>query len=328
MEKIRWGIISTANIARKAMIPALQKIPLSEVLAVASRNLGHAKRFAELLGIPRAYGNYQSLLDDPEIKAVYIPLPNHLHKEWTIRAAEAGKHILCEKPLALNIEECQQMIHAALANGVQLAESFMYRYHPRIKAAVDMVRSGMIGPLKIIDTGFTFHLRDKNVIRYKSEMGGGALMDVGCYCVSISRLMAGRNPNSVLARAIWGPTDVDIQLVGIMDFGDGVIAHFDCAFNQSSRQHCTLSATEGYFSLPNVFNPGEEQTAIQAFTNGQLMKTYKFKGVNEYTLIAQDFIDSIAGDQPEYSIQDSIENMQVIQALLKSARLKGQVIDL
>ena len=328
MEKIHWGIISTANIGRKAMIPALQELPNAEVVGVASRDLGRAQTFAEALGIPKAYGDYQALLDDPQIEAVYIPLPNHLHKEWTVRAADAGKHILCEKPLALDVDECQQMIHAADANGVQLMESFMYRYHPRVKAAVEMIRSENIGALKTIESAFTFYLGDKDDIRYKKEMGGGALMDLGCYCVSISRLMAGRNPVAVQARATWVPTDVDDQLVGIIDFGDELFAHFDCAFNQGYRQHCFLSGTDGYLSIPEVFNPGEKKSTTQVFRSGKPEKVYKYKGVNEYALIAQDFMRSIDGDDPAYPIQDSVDNMRVIQALLKSARMNGQVVDL
>jgi predicted dehydrogenase len=326
MDKFRWGILSTANIGRKAMIPALKKTPMAEVLAAASRDGDKAKTFAEELGIPKSYGSYQALLEDPEIDAVYIPLPNHLHKEWTIRAAQAGKHILCEKPLALNAAECETMIAAANENGVILMESFMYRYHPRILAAAEMVRSGKIGTLKTIETGFTFFMHNRDDIRMKSEMGGGALMDVGCYCVNISRLMAGRKPVAVQAQAVWAPTGVDDQLVGILDFGEGLYAHFDCAFNQSSRQHCFLAGTEGYLSIPEAFNPGEKRSVIQEVKGGKTVQVHEFEGVDEYVLIAEQFMHTIQGEEPIYLIEDSIINMQVIEALLESARNDGQVV--
>ena len=324
--KFHWGVISTANIGRKAMIPALKRLEKAEVLAVASRDIGKSKSFAAELGIPKAYGDYQELLNDLDVEAVYIPLPNHLHKEWTIRAAESGKHILCEKPIALNVNECIEMIDAAKANGVVLMESFMYRYHPRVLKAVEMVQSGEIGELKTIDSGFTFYLEDKNDIRYKYKEGGGALMDLGCYCVNLSRLMAGRVPTAVQARAIWAPTGVDLQLVAILDFGDGLFAHFDCGFNQGSRQHCLLSGTDGYFVIPEVFNPGEKKSVVQEVRGGQTAQVHSFGGVNEYQLIAEDFMSAIAGEQPAYDINDSITNMRVIQALLESAKNDGITI--
>ena len=196
----RWGILSTANIGRKAVIPALMESEQAQVAAVASRTINHAQAFADEMGIPTAYGSYEALLADPEIDAVYIPLPNHLHKPWTVRAAEAGKHILCEKPLALNTEECQEMIAAAKANGVQLMEAFMYRYHPRVLAARQMIQDGAIGELKTIESAFTYRNEDTTNIRFQPEMGGGALLDIGCYCVNISRLMADGEPVAVHAR--------------------------------------------------------------------------------------------------------------------------------
>lgn len=326
MDKIRWGVISTANIGRKAMIPALKSLKRSEVAAVASRDQGKARDFAEELDIPKAYGDYQELLDDPEIQAVYIPLPNHLHKEWTIRAADAGKHILCEKPLAFDADECIEMIDAAESNGVILMESFMYRYHPRILSALEMVKSGGIGKLKTIQASFTFHLKNKNDIRLKYERGGGALMDVGCYCVNICRLMAGREPLAVQARAALASTGVDEQLVGMLDFGDGIFAHFDCGFNQGARQHCLLSGTDGYLSIPKAFNPGEKRSVIQEVRGGETVEVHAFDGVDEYALIAEEFMQTVAGKQPLYPIIDSVSNMRVIKALLDSASGQGQVV--
>jgi predicted dehydrogenase len=308
------------------MIPALKDSDLAMIAAVASRDKQKAAILAKELGIPKFYGDYQKLLDDSEIDAVYIPLPNHLHKKWSIRAADSGKHILCEKPLALDPEECQEMIAAADANQVILMESFMYRYHPRIIAAADMIRGGEIGTLRTIDSGFTFFLSNQDDIRLKFEEGGGAVMDVGCYCINISRLMAGREPVAVQAKAIWASTGVDEQLVGLLDFDDGLYAHFDCAFNQAKRQQCILAGSKGYFMLPETFNPGEKRTVIQAVHDGETTVVHTYDGANPYQLIAEDCMRAIAGEEPLYPLSDSISNMRVIQALLESAKANGKVI--
>jgi D-xylose 1-dehydrogenase (NADP+, D-xylono-1,5-lactone-forming) len=334
MEKqIRWGIISTANIARKAMIPALKESPMAEVIAVSSRTAENAHACADELGIPKAYEGYETLLSDPQVEAVYNPLPNHLHKEWTIRAAEAGKHILCEKPLGLNPEECLEMIAAARANGVQLLEAFMYRYHPRILAARQMLQSGVIGEVKTIESAFCFKLKNKNDIRYQPEMGGGALMDVGCYCVNISRLMAGREPVAVQARAHWSSTGVDDQLTGILDFGDGLMAHFDCALNQERRERCILAGTEGHLELPMTFVPVFGESLIHEALTGRTANkgtdtsiVHTFPAVNTYRLVAEDLMQAIDGKPPAFPIEDAVGNMRVIQALLASARQNGHPV--
>jgi len=325
--KIRWGILSTANIGRKAMIPALQASKIAEVVAVASRDKDKAQRFAQDLNIPKAYGGYQAMLDDPAIEAVYNPLPNHLHKPWSIKAAEAGKHILCEKPLALDIDECKEMIAAAIANGVLLMESFMYRHHPRIQAAREMAKSGAIGTVKTIESAFTFNLKDKSDIRYLPEMGGGAVMDVGCYCINISRLMAGREPVAVQAQAVWSESGVDEQLTAILDFGDGLLAHFDCGLNQQKRQRCIVSGTEGFLVLRDAFTPGTGKTVIHEVRDDKTLK-HKFSGVDEYRLIAEEFMRATQSGTLSYPPEDAIANMRVILALLKSAKKNGKVIPL
>jgi D-xylose 1-dehydrogenase (NADP+, D-xylono-1,5-lactone-forming) len=329
----RWGILSTAKIARNAMIPALQETALAEVVAVSSRNMESARSCAEEFGIPKAYDSYEALLADPDIDAVYNPLPNHLHKPWTIQAAEAGKHILCEKPLALNTEECQAMIAAAKANGVQLMEAFMYRYQPRIKTVRQMVADGVLGELKAFEMGFTYNMPDKDNIRYNPEMGGGGLMDVGCYCINLSRLLAGREPISVNARAYWSTTGVDEQLSALLDFGDGLIAHFDCGMNQATRQHCIISGSDGYLELPMTFNPlafnmGNIETHINVKRADEPTQVHSFAPINMYRLIAEDFIGSFQGRPPAFAIEDSLGNMHVIQALMASARQNGQTIAL
>lgn len=326
MNKItRWGILSTANIGRKAMIPALQASHMAEVTAVTSRDEARARRFADELSIQKAYGDYQALLDDSDIDAVYNPLPNHLHKPWSIRAAEAGKHILCEKPLALNPQECEEMIAAAKANGVLLMESFMYRHHPRIQAAARMARAGELGEIKTIESAFTFRLRDKNDIRYQPEMGGGALMDVGCYCLNLSRLMAGREPITVQAQANWSKSGVDKQLVATLDFGGGLLAHFDCGFNQSGRQRAIIAGTEAFMVLRDAFVPGTAATKIHIVRDKE-STTQTFTGVDEYRLIAEDFMRAIEKDETPTPASDAVANLRVIQALLESARQDGKPV--
>lgn len=326
MQKFNWGILSTANIGRRAMIPALKASNMAEVMAVASRDLDKAHRFADDLEIKKAYGSYQELLEDDQIHAVYIPLPNHLHKEWSIKAAEAGKHVLCEKPLALTAEDCEAMKAAAEANGVLLMESFMYRHHPRILAAREMLRAGKIGELRVIDAAFTFRLDDVNDIRYQPEMGGGAVMDVGCYCINIIRLMAGREPKVVHARAAWAPSGVDDQLVAILDFEDGLIAHFDCGFNMESRQKCIIAGTDGYLSLPWTYTPGLDETLILDQKGHGSPEKHRFDGVDEYRLIAEEFMRSVPTGNPPYDADDAAANMRVILACLQSASQNGRLV--
>jgi predicted dehydrogenase len=202
--RLRFGVLGTARIGHTSVNPAIQSSRNAELVAVASRDLGMARDFAQVLSIPRHYGGYEALLDDPDIDAVYIPLPNSLHREWTIRAAEKKKHILCEKPLALSVAECLEMQAAADAHGVTLMEAFMYRFHPRIRRLVEMTQARAVGELRGVRSAFTFRLTRPENIRLRPDLGGGALMDVGCYCVDISRRLAGTLPIEVQAWALSG----------------------------------------------------------------------------------------------------------------------------
>ena len=327
MKIYQWGILSTANIGQKAMIPALKASKFAKVAAVASRDADKAHQFANKMSIPIAYGDYQALLDDPTIEIIYNPLPNHLHKPWTIKAAEAGKHILCEKPMALNQEECREMIAAARANGVLLMESFMYRHHPRIMAAREMVQSGRLGKVHTIESAFTFKSQHQVDIRYDPAMGGGALMDVGCYCVNISRLMAGREPLTVQARAVWTPSGVDDQLTAILDFGDELLAHFDCGFNQNTRQRCIISGTDAFLVIRKAFVPGKGKSALHKVVGDQSNKI-EFAWVDQYQMIAEDFMSAIETGELAYPAEDAVTNMAVIEALLESAKQNGKPVDL
>lgn len=323
-QKIRWGILSTANIGKAAVIPAIQASNNGEVVAVASRSLEKAQAFARELNIPKSYGSYKALLEASDIDAVYIPLPNNLHRDWTIRAAERGKHILCEKPLGLNTQECVEMDAAANRYGVRLMEAFMYRFHPRTQKVLDMVREGRLGELRLIHSTFTFRLTRPDNIRFKPELGGGALMDVGCYCVNVSRTMAESEPVSVECFARWTKSGVDEQLVGTLGFAGGLLAQFDCALTMARREEYTLAGTEAVLTIPRAFVPGAASCVIEERRDRGVLTRHRIKGANQYQLMVEHFADCILQDRPlRYSVAEAAANMRVIDTLYHSARQGG-----
>jgi D-xylose 1-dehydrogenase (NADP+, D-xylono-1,5-lactone-forming) len=322
--KLRWGVISTANIGRAAVNPAIQASTNGELLAVASRDETRARTFAAKAGIPRAYGSYEALLDDAEIDAVYIPLPNSMHRDWTIRAAEHGKHILCEKPLALDQAECLEMEAVATGNGVRLMEAFMYRFHPRIDAAMQMIRDGAIGDLELIHSAFTFRLTRPDNIRLNLELGGGALMDVGCYCVNVSRTIFGREPVEAQAFAEWSTSGVDARLVGSLRFDDGLYAQFDCALTSERRETVEIVGTLGSLSLDAAFLPGTGETHIEEHHGRGSGSRHVVAGEDEYRLMVEHFADCALHDRPvRYGAAEAGLNMRTIEALYRSARSGG-----
>ncbi|MGP8069885.1 MAG: Gfo/Idh/MocA family protein [Candidatus Bathyarchaeia archaeon] len=322
--KIRWGVLSTSNIGRAAVIPAIQHSTNSELVAVASRDSQRGRDFAAKLSIPVSYDSYDALLSAKDIDAVYIPLPNSLHREWTILAAEAGKHVLCEKPLAMNSAECLEMDNASRRNGVKLMEAFMYRFHPQTQKVIELVRTGAIGDLRLIHSAFTFRVTNPANIRLQPELGGGSLMDVGCYCVNISRTIAGQEPIEVQAYANWGSTGVDDQMVGNLRFSNGLLAQFDCALTLSRREFYQLVGTEGTIDVPVAFLPGASQTTIR-LQQKQNEGLHKIPGVDEYRLMVEHFASCVQNDEPlRYTPAEAAANMQVIEALYRSARHGGQ----
>ena len=330
VEPLRWGILSTANIGRAAVIPALKAARDAEVVAVASRELKRAEGFAADNGIAKAHGSYEALLADPEIDAVYIPLPNRLHAEWTIRAAQAKKHILCEKPLAMDAAECDAMAEAAEAAGVLLMEAFMYRFHPRSLQVMELVRSGAVGELRTIRSAFTFRLRNPDNIRLSPELGGGALMDVGCYCVNVSRTLAGAEPVAAQASARWtggAPgRGVDDELTGVLHFPDGVTAHFDCALTQERWEFYEVAGTEGVLRVDSAFLPGAaDVTAV--VHRGRDRQEHPITGDDEYRLMVEHFMDCVReGVTPRWPVAEAAANMRVIEALYRSARRGGEAV--
>ena len=297
-------------------------------MAVASREEVRAREFAEKWEIPGHYGSYDALLDDASLDAVYIPLPNSMHREWTIRAAEKGKHILCEKPLALSAAECQEMEAAAEANEVKLMEAFMYRFHPRTERVVEMVRAGVVGDLKLITSAFTFRLKNSDNVRLRPEMGGGSLMDVGCYCVNVSRTIAGAEPAEVQAVAHQGPSGVDEQMVGTLRWKDGLLAQFDCALNMGRRESCLVAGTDAYLTVPSAFLPGTDDVVIEEHGGRDGTTEHTVAGDDEYRLMVEHFADCVLNDRPlRYTAEEAARNMSVIAALYESARRGGAVVE-
>jgi predicted dehydrogenase len=268
-EPVRWGVIGCADIAVRKVIPALQASTSGDVLAVASRGDERARSTAARLGIPRAYGSYDALLADPEVEAVYIPLPNHLHREWTVRAAEAGKHVLCEKPLALSADEARQMIDACAAGGVLLMEAFMYRLHPMWRRVRTLVDDGTIGELLAIQSFFSYRNVDPTNIRNIAAFGGGAVMDIGCYPINVARWMFDAEPDGVAATVRRDPDfGTDVLTSAVLDF-DGRQASFTCSTQIEDHQRVDLVGTAGRLVVEIPFNiPPDRPTRILRIAGG------------------------------------------------------------
>ena len=326
---VRWGVISTANIGRWAVNPAIQASRNGELAAVASRDEDAAREFAKEGGFPRSYGSYQALLEDDAVDAVYIPLPNSMHREWTIRAVQAGKHVLCEKPLALTAAECLEMDAAAREHGVKLMEAFMYRFHPRTERIIAMVRDGALGELEMIRSAFTFRLTEPDNIRLIPELGGGSLMDVGCYCVNISRTLAGAEPIEVQATSQLAPTGVDARMVGTLRFPDGVMAQFDSALTMERREVCEVAGTDAWLEVPAVFLPGKGDVAYTEDRGRDRRTEHIVAGADEYQLMIEHFAECILEDLPvRYGGDEAAKNMRTIEALYASAKQDGAWVQL
>lgn len=319
-KKLKWGILGCAGIAKRSVIPGVQNSGLNEVHAIASRDLDKAKKTAEELNIPVAYGSYEELLQDPSIDVVYIPLPNHLHKEWTIRAAKAGKHILCEKPLALNEAEATDMAEAAAEAGVYLSEAFMYRYHPRYDMIRELISSGAIGEIRGIRGAFTFNnAGDINNVRYKKEWGGGSIYDVGCYPIHAARMLLGKDPVAATVNAFFSAEhdDVDMMASGLVEFEGSVALTFDCGMWAAFRNPLEILGTDGIIELPSAFVGSDNFYLI---ASGE-RKEIEVPNVNAYSLQADHLAHAIIHRSPlRFEPADAIHNMRVIDACLRSAR--------
>jgi predicted dehydrogenase len=325
--KLRWGVLSTARIGKNAVNPAIQRSGNGELVAVASRDADRARAFAEEGGIPTSYGSYEELLADENIDAIYNPLPNSLHKEWTVRAAEAGKHILCEKPLTLSAAECREMTRAASGAGVKMMEAFMYRFHPRTDKALEMLRDGAIGDIKQIRSSFTFKLDRPGDIRWDLDLGGGALMDLGCYCVDLSRRVANEEPVEVRAMANFGDTGVDKQMAGSLRFESGLLAHFDCALTMDRTEVFHILGSDGHLRVLDAFVPKEDDQVIELFDIEDNLTPHPVSGGDQYQLMVEHFADCVLNDESvRFDPSEAALNMAVIEALLESAKQEGEIV--
>lgn len=327
--KVRWGVLSTANHAAHTVIPAIQASEHGTVVAIASRDAARARQAADQLGIPASYGSYEALLADPNVDIIYNPLPNHLHKEWSIQAARAGKHVLCEKPIALNAAEAREMVAAFRAAGLKLAEAFQWRHHPQGLRMRELLQSGVIGELRMIDAGFSFMLDRPNDVRWIPEYGGGALYDVGCYPISFARFIAGTEPVSVTAQIHMNASGVDDLVVATLQFPNGVLAHINCSFILPLRRYCEVIGSTGGLYSNRAYNPlGRGETIIHTTGDREIVETIPLPDVNSYVLMAEDFNRAILDNQPtRYPAEDAIGNMQVIDAIFRAAR-EGRRVDL
>src|SRR5581483_195527 len=331
-EKIRWGVLGTANIAREEVIPAIKASHNGIVLAVGSRDAGRARAYADALGIERAYGSYEALLADPDIDAIYNPLPNDGHVPWSIAAAQAGKPTLVEKPIAMNAAQAEQLVKAFRDANVLLTEAFMYRYHPQHERVRKLLAEGTIGPLRLIDTAFTYSmpLAVTDNVRLKPDQGGGGLWDVGCYCVNLCRMMVGEEPDTVTGQLILGTqSGVDEMFVCTLHFPGGVVAHFDCGMRAEFRNFYTLVGPDGAVTADNAFRPPDNgSTTIRVQRNRALAEPIVIPAVNQYQRMVEDFADAVQqGRKMTYDPMDSVKNMRVLDALLQAAR-EGRTIRL
>lgn len=325
---VRWGVLGAANIALKKVIPAMQRGRMSRVVAIASRDLAKARAAADALDIPRAYGSYEELLADAEIEAVYNPLPNHLHVPWSIRAAEAGKHVLCEKPIALSAAEARTLLAARDRTGVQIGEAFMVRTHPQWIKVRELIDAGRIGELRLIVGHFSYYRRDFDDIRSRLEFGGGALMDIGCYPITLARWLFNAEPIEVVAQIEPDPDmHVDRLASGLLRFAAGQ-ASFTCSGQLVPYQRMQIFGTRARIEVEIPFNaPPDAACRIYLDGGGDLTgrgrETIELPIVDQYTRQADRFSEAIrgAGEVP-VRLEDAIGNMAVIDALFRSAETR------
>ncbi|WP_313897633.1 Gfo/Idh/MocA family protein [Bacillus litorisediminis] len=319
MKKVRWGILSTANIGRTQLIPAIFRAANAEAAAIASRG-SKVYGAAEELGIPKAYESYDDLLEDPEVDAVYIPLPNHLHKEWVIKAARKGKHVLCEKPLALDAAEAEEIVQVTKECRVKFMEAFMYQLHPQHDRVREIIRSGEIGDVKLFKSSHSFNLANQDDIRLKKEMGGGAMYDVGCYSIHAIRHVLCSEPIEVFAGAELDPkTGVDLSSFIHVKMENGVTGLFDCSFEMTGRNEYEVVGTKGTIKVPYAFRPdrnGHIGHVVVTTNFGERIE--KIEG-DIYKLEVEHFSQSVINDTSLiYPGSESIKNMRVIEACYQS----------
>jgi len=325
--KLRWGILSTARIAREHVIPALQASALGEVVAIASRDADRAREVARDLGIARAHGSYEALLADDGVDAIYNPLPNHLHVPWSVRALEAGKHVLCEKPLGLDAADAQVLLDAADRHpGLKAMEAFMYRFHPQWAFAREAVESGRIGRLQSIHAIFTYDNDDPDNVRNVPEWGGGGLLDIGCYCISVSRLLFGAEPRRVTGMLEIDPRyGIDRLCAAMLEF-DGGNASFTCGTRTTPFQRVTALGSAGRIEVEIPFNAPADRPCRVLLQGADGPQEWRSDARNQYSLMGDAFARAVREDSGVPTpLEDAIANMRVIDAIFRSAESRDWV---
>lgn len=327
-DRVRWGILSTARIAREKVIPAMLKAENVEVVSIASRHEAAAHAAATALRIPRAHGSYEALLNDAEVDAVYVPVPNHLHVDWSIRALEAGKHVLVEKPLGMDAADAERLVEAAQRHPtLKVMEAFMYRFHPQWLAAKALVEEGAIGRLQQVHSHFSYCKFDPGNIRNQPEAGGGGLMDIGCYDVSLSRYLFGREPERVVASVDVDPRlGIDRLVSALLDFGAGRTATFSCGTQLLRHQTAHAFGSDGRVELEIPFNaPQDGPCRLWHETEDGTFERV-FDRVDQYTLQVEAFSRAVLEDAPvPLPLSDGLANMRVLDAIKASSREGGWV---
>jgi xylose dehydrogenase (NAD/NADP) len=318
MEPVRWGILSTARINHAVIVPARES-EQAVVIAVASRDLARAETYAREQGIERPYGSYEALLADEDVEAVYVSLPNALHVPWAIRALEAGKHVLCEKPLGRNPESVEDAFDTADREGRLLMEAFMYRHHPQTRKLEALVGAGAVGELRQIRTAFTFTLDDPEDVRWRPELEGGSLLDLGCYCISVGRLLGGE-PERVYGRQRLAPTGIDVGFTGTLEFPDEVSAQFHCAFDLPPESYVEAVGTTGKARIVEPFRCNGAHVDL----NGTRIDV---EDVDRYLLQFENFSEAIRGEaEPLLGREDALGQARSIAALYRAAEQAAPVL--
>jgi xylose dehydrogenase (NAD/NADP) len=321
-DPVRWGFVSLAGINDR-VLPELEDSDALELVAVASRSEGAARGYAEERGFARGHGSYEALLADPDLEAVYVPLPNLMHVEWAIRALEAGKHVLCEKPLSRRSAEVERAFDAADGAGRILMEAFMYRHHPQTRRAAELIADGAIGELRVVRSHFGFTLDEAENIRLRPELDGGALMDVGCYCVSGARLLAGE-PETVIGAQVLGPSGVDVRFAATLVFDGPVLGHFDCGLDVPDNTLLEAVGSDGTLRIPTPFLVGSPGIEL---IRGGATERIEVAAAPAYRLEFENMSAAIRGTaEPLLGRDDALGQARAIEALYRSAERGGEAV--
>ena len=320
--KVRWGILGCAGIAERALIPAVRASATGELAAIASRDAAKARAWAKRFDIPRAHEDYASLLKDAAVDAVYIPLANHLHAPWTLRALRAAKHVLCEKPIALDAREAETMAAAAEKAGLLLMEAFMYRFHPQVERAIELFRAGEIGAARFVRSAFTFpYDGDPANYRWTPRFGGGALLDVGCYPLSAARLVFGREPVSVFAKGRFHPRRrIDMSTAALLEFPGGSFAHCDSSFEAQFQSRLEIAGSLGRIELPRAFSQKSLGVEVRVI-KGDAETVLAVPAASAFARMVDHFGEALIAGRPlRYGPRDAVLNMKAIDAVVRSIR--------